>query len=39
VALVEAIPRNDVMKFNRAALTEERDGRESEDERDTKLRP
>jgi len=39
VELVEAIPRNDVMKFNRAALTEERDGRESEDERDTQLRP
>jgi len=38
VELVEAIPRNDVMKFNRAALTEERDGRESEDERDTQLR-
>ena len=27
VELVEAIPRNDVMKFNRAALTEERDAR------------
>ena len=27
VELVEAIPRNDVMKFNRAALTEERDER------------
>ncbi len=39
VELVEAIPRNDVMKFNRAALTEERDGRASEDERDTQLRP
>jgi bile acid-coenzyme A ligase len=39
VELVEAIPRNDVMKFNRAALTEERDGRESEDERNTQLRP
>ena len=30
VELVEAIPRNDVMKFNRGALTEEREGRESE---------
>jgi bile acid-coenzyme A ligase len=29
VELVEAIPRNDVMKFNRAALTEERDERGS----------
>jgi bile acid-coenzyme A ligase len=27
VELVETIPRNDVMKFNRAALTEERDER------------
>ena len=34
VELVEAIPRNDVMKFNRAALTEERDERVSEEERD-----
>jgi bile acid-coenzyme A ligase len=32
VELVEAIPRNDVMKFNRAALTEERDRRAAEDE-------
>ena len=30
VELVEAIPRNDVMKFNRGALTEERERRESE---------
>ena len=29
VELVEAIPRNDVMKFNRAALTAERDEREA----------
>jgi len=35
VELVDAIPRNDVMKFNRAALTEERDQRGSEDERAT----
>ena len=33
VELVEAIPRNDVMKFNRAALTEERDERGSGEER------
>ncbi len=34
VELVEAIPRNDVMKFNRGALTEERERRESEIARD-----
>ena len=28
VELVKAVPRNDVMKFNRAALTEERDAAE-----------
>ena len=32
VELVEAIPRNDVMKFNRAALTAERDEREERGE-------
>ena len=35
VELVESIPRNEVMKFNRAALTEERDRRESADGGDT----
>ncbi len=35
VELVETIPWNDVMKFNRAALTEERDERGSDDERET----
>jgi len=39
VEMVEAIPRNDVMKFNRAALTEERDRRESDDECGTSLKP
>ncbi len=32
VELVEVIPRNDVMKFNRTALTEERDRRAAGDE-------
>jgi bile acid-coenzyme A ligase len=31
VELVEAIPRNEVMKFNRAALTEERERRQFQD--------